>query len=174
MMKPQFLSAMVLAGLFAATALHGLEVPLPFKPQEIAARAKQEGLPDGLSVSAEGNALKIAARSALAFEKAVTITQTANVPPQAAGRDAVVKIKVYGRNLDASGTTVSVGDRTLPLPSGNFPWKSVSAKIKCPANGKLPVTICLRKFSGTLMLQEPTAQIVLPGKLPANLKRKRR
>ena len=175
MMRTKFILGLLSSALIANTALHGVEVPVPFKPQEIAAKARKQGLPAGLSVTAEGKALKIAASDGLALPEPVTITHAANVPPQAAGRDVTVKIRVSGSNLKTDATTtITVGGQKLPFPQGSFGWKTLSAKIKCPANGKLPITICLQNFSGTLMLQEPTAQIELSHKLPAHPKRKRR
>ena len=129
-------------------------------------------------MTTELSALKIAAPAGVELPETVTLEENVSIPPQLAGREVSVRIKVSGRYFrlkgNPNGISVSIAGRAIPLPQGNFGWRTVSAKIKCPPGGKLPITIGVRNFSGTLMLKEPSAQIDIPRSLPKGLKKRRK
>lgn len=178
MMRSKHVCVWLVACVVTAGTLSGMDVKLPFDPAKIAAQAQSAALPAGVTVTKEQGALKIAAPAGVKLDETVTLEEIVSIPPQLAGREVTVRIKVSGRDFrignGQSWLSVSIAGRSIPLPQGSFGWRTVSAKIKCPSGGKLPITIEVRNFSGTLMLKEPTAQFDLPRKLPKGAKKRRK
>ena len=178
MMRAKHVCGWLIACVVTAGTLQGMEMKLPFDPAKIAAKAQSAALPDGVSVTDELDTLKIAAPAGVELPETVKLEEIVSIPSQLANRDVTVKIKVSGKNFrfgsGKGGLSVSIAGRSIPLPRGNFGWRTVSTKIKCPSGGKLPITIEVRNFSGTLMLKEPTAQIDIPRSFPKGLKKRRK
>ena len=175
-MKRLFTAGLLLSVLLTVGAARTMDIPLPFRPREIAAKAGKMGLPAGV-ISAERNALKISAPFPVKLPQTVTFEDSASVPPQAAGQKVELRLKVSGKDLvfgsgSEPGVTVQVAGQAIPLPQGTFKNQIVSVKITCPAGGKLPIAIGVKSFSGTLWIKDPVARIDLPSSLPLPRKRK--
>ena len=178
MMGSKHVCGWLLACVMTAGTLQGMDISLPFDPVKIADEARSAGLPEGVAVTEELGALKIASAAGVKLPGTVTLEESVSIAPQFAGREVLVKIKLSGKDFrigdGKNGLTVSIAGSAVSLPRGNFSWRTVSTKVRCPANGKLPITVKLQNFSGTLMLKEPIAQIEIPRNLPKGLKMRRK
>ena len=177
-MKSEHVCGWLLACVMMAGTLQGMDIRLPFDPVKIADKARSAGLPEGVTVTEELGALKIASAAGVKLAETVTVEESVGIPSQVAGREILVKIKVSGRDFrfdgGKSGASISIAGSAVALPRGNFSWRTVGTKVRCPANGKLPISVKLQNFSGTLMLKEPIAQIEIPRNLPKGLKKRRK
>ena len=177
-MRSKHVCGWLIACVMTAGALQGMDINLPFDPVKIADKAQSAGLPKGVTVAEELGALKIASAAGVKLTEAVTVEESVGIPSQVAGREVLVKIKVSGRDFrfdgGQSGASISIAGSAVALPRGNFSWRTINTKVKCPANGKLPITVKLQNFSGTLMLKEPIAQIDIPRNFSKGLKKRRK
>lgn len=178
MMRSKHVCGWLAACVIMAGTLQGMDVALPFDPMKIADKARSVGLPAGVTVTDDLGALKISAPAGVALPKTVTLEEVVNIAPQLAGREVLVKVKLSGKDFrigdGRNGLTVSIAGSAVSLPQGSYSWRTVSVKVKCPAGGKLPITIGVRNFSGTLMLKEPIARIDIPRTLPKGFKTRRK
>ena len=178
MMRSKHVCGWLIACVMTAGVLQGMDINLPFDPVKIADKAQSAGLPKGVTVTEELGALKIASDAGVKLTETVTVEESVGIPSQVAGREVLVKIKVSGQDFrfdgGQSGASISIAGSAVALPRGNFGWRTINTKVKCPANGKLPITVKLQNFSGTLMLKEPIAHIDLPRTLPKGLKKRRK
>lgn len=178
MMKPKHLCGLLAACVVMAGTLRAMDLSLPFDPMKIADKARSAGLPPGVTVTDDLGTLKISAPAGVQLPETVTLEENVTIASQLAGRDVLVKIKLSGKDFrigdGKNGITVTIAGSAVSLPQGNYSWRTVSVKVKCPAGGKLPITIGVRNFSGTLMLKEPIAHIDLPRSLPKGFKPRRK
>ena len=169
----------LLCALFCLTA-RAVEFRLPVQPRQLAESAKKEGLPEGVSVEPEMDALKISAPNGIESNQTVTVEHIVNVPPQAAGKVVTFKIKVSASEFrfgsgGGNAAAVTIGGQSVRIPQGNYSWRVLTFKnVKCPADRKLKISVALSHFSGTLRLKEPTAQMEMSSAMRRDLKRKRK
>ena len=169
----------LLCALFCSAA-SALEFKLPFQPRQLADNAKQQGLPDGVEIDAELDALKISVPAGISVDEPVTMEHVVNIPSQAAGKVVTFKIKVSASRFrfdsgNAGDASVTLAGKSIRIPQGSYSWRVLTFKnVKCPADRKLKIVVTARNFSGTLKLKEPTAQMDISPAAYRNRKRKKK
>lgn len=177
-MRRNLTAGILLSIMLMGGAARAMDIRLPFRPREIAAKAQKKGLPEGVSITSELDALKISAPSGIKLSETLTWEHVIDgAPPHSPGRDVELRLKLSGQGLTFeggrdAGLFVIIAGKALSLPRGNFSDKTVSVKVKYPLSGVLPIVIGVRNFSGTLWVKEPVARISSSSTLPKKLPRK--